>query len=247
MTAGPGQLFGLGPIGQAQVAKPEGGKGVVFEFEGIVPSFLETLGTGGIVPGAIGVIRCQDALALLADAVVGVAQIAQHQGLPLLGLRHIPRHGARSQDIKYQHAEVTGDGPAAFTHQGGHGHVVGFAAFAHGGDHVVGVVLQGVVGGRGRGGAAAVVVDAQAPADIEKAHGRPEPRQFDIDLPRFLERVFEYSDVVDLAADMEVQQAQIGQQARLAQGGNGAEDIGNREAELGPFAHRTAPTAGAAG
>ena len=200
-----------------------------------------------MIPGVIGVQRRSDALAFCANAVVGVAQIAQHQGFPFRQLRHIPRYGSGSQDIKHQHAEVTGDGTAAFTHQGGHGHVVGFAAFAHGGDHVVGVVLQGVVGGRGRGGAAAVVVDAQAAADIEKAHGRPEPRQFDIDLSRFLERIFEYGDVVDLAADMEVQQAQIGQQAGLAQGGDGAEDIGNREAELGPFANRTAPTAGAAG
>ena len=102
---------------------------------------------------------------------------------------------------------MAGDGAAAFADQGWHGDAIGFTTFPHRGHDVVGVVLEGVVGGGCRGRAAAVVIDAQAAAHIQEAHGGTELGQLDIDLPRFLEGVLQHRDVVDLAAHVEVKQA----------------------------------------
>ena len=62
--AGPGELFSPAAVGEAEVAEPECGKCVVFEFERIVPCFLQA----GHIGTAEGV-----------DALQGVAQVAHNQ------------------------------------------------------------------------------------------------------------------------------------------------------------------------
>ena len=182
-------MLGQAPLRQAQIAEAEGSQGVVLELEGVVPSLLQRLHTG--------LRRC--------DGGMGVAQVAQNQGFALQGRRHGAGQVAGAEHVEHQHREVAGQGPAAFAHQGGHGNAVGFAAFPHGGHHVVGVVLKGVVGGGGAGRAAAVVVDAQAPTHIQVAHGRPQFGELPVNLAGLLQRVLEHGDVVDLAAHVEVQ------------------------------------------
>jgi hypothetical protein len=137
----------------------------------------------------------------------GLAQVANDQWFALAGGGNGTRYRATAEHIEHQNREVAGDGAAALAHQGWHGDAIGFTTFPHRGHHVVGVVLQGVVGGGCRGRAAAVVIDAQAAAHIQVAHWRAELGQLDIDLARFLQGVFEHRDVVDLAAHMEVEQA----------------------------------------
>ena len=203
----------------------------MLELEGIVPGLLQGVGPP---------IR-------RLDGGVGVAQVAQDQGFALLGGRQGARQGAGPEHVEHQHREVAGEGPAAFAHQGGHGDAVGLAALLHRCHHVVGVVLQGVVGGGGTGGAAAVVVDAQAAPHVEIAHRRPQARQFGVDLASLLQGVFEHGDVVDLAADVEVQQAQLTEQVGGPQGLHAGEQIRHREPKLGPLPHRAAPAPRTAG
>ena len=65
-------------------------------------------------------------------------------------------------------------------------------------------------------GAAAVVVDPQASAHIQVAHRGAELVQLHVDAGCLLQGVFDDSDVVDLAAHMEVKQAQFPKEFRIA-------------------------------
>ena len=56
---------------------------------------------------------------------------------------------------------------------------------------------------------AAVVIDRETTAHVEEPHRGTESRQFHINLPGFLKRVLEHGDVVDLTADVEMEQPQI--------------------------------------
>ena len=142
---------------------------------------------------------------------------------------------------------MTGDRPAALAHQGGGLQAVGLAAFPNRGHHVVGVILQGVIGGGRRGRATAVVVDPQAAPHIQVAHRGAKTAQLHVELGGLLQGIFEHGDVIDLTAHVEMQQAQIRQQSRLAQRLHGGEQIGHRQAELGPLPHGTAPMTRATG
>ena len=82
---------------------------------------------------------------------------------------------------------------------------MGFATFPHRGHHVVGVVLQGVIGGGGGGGAAAVVIHPETATHIKETHGGAQASQLYVELTGLLQGVLEDGDVIDLAAHMEVQ------------------------------------------
>ena len=73
-------------------------------------------------------------------------------------------------------------------------------------DDVVGVFLQRVVDARFEIGLRAVVVDAQAAADVQVIQPRAGAAQFDVDARRFDHRALDLADVGDLAAQVEVQQ-----------------------------------------
>ncbi len=75
-------------------------------------------------------------------------------------------------------------------------------------DHVVGVFLQRVVDRRLEVGLRAVVVDAQAAADVEILHTRADAVQLDVDPGRLGQGVLDVADVGDLAAQVEVDQLQ---------------------------------------
>ena len=73
-------------------------------------------------------------------------------------------------------------------------------------DDVVGVFLQRVVDARFEIGLRAVVIDAQAAADVQIFQAGAGARQIDVNAHRFVHRALDLADVGDLAAQMEVQQ-----------------------------------------
>ena len=83
-------------------------------------------------------------------------------------------------------------------------------------DHVVGVFLQRVVDARFEIRLRAVVIDAQAAADVEIFQPRAAAGKFSINSPRFAKRRLDLADVDDLAALMVMQQLEaIGHAAAL--------------------------------
>ena len=75
-------------------------------------------------------------------------------------------------------------------------------------DDVVGVFLQRVVDARFEIGLRAVVVDAQAAADVQVLQAGAGARQVHVDADRFVHRALDLADVGDLAAQVEVQQVE---------------------------------------
>ena len=144
LGTGPAELFGHRPLIEADVAEAKGGEGVVAEFHRIVPGLLQKadVGIGLIIHGSGPGCRAGCAAAAHRFAPLAPVQAAGH-----------------GQHVEHQHGEMAGNRPAAFAHQGGHGDVVEDAAFPHRGHHIVGVVLQGVIGGCRGCGAATVVVN----------------------------------------------------------------------------------------
>ncbi len=71
-------------------------------------------------------------------------------------------------------------------------------------DDVVGVFLERVIDGRFEIGLRAVVVDAQAAADVEELDAGPHAVQLDIDACRLGQGVLDAADIGDLAAQVEM-------------------------------------------
>ncbi len=112
---------------------------------------------------------------------------------------------------------------------------------------VVGVFLQRVVGARFKVGLRAVVVDAEAAADVDVFETRPAAMELDVHAGRFVERLFDVADVRDLASEMEVQELEAVLHSLLLELVERAEDFGDRKAELRAVTARALPTAGALG
>src|SRR6185369_11417238 len=93
----------------------------------------------------------------------------------------------------------------------------------------------------------AVVVDPEAATDVQVSEGSAHPHQVDVDLGRLAQAVLDRADRGDLAAEVEVEQLQGVEEARLAQEGHGVEQVAPREAELRAVAARGLPVTRAAG
>ena len=113
-------------------------------------------------------------------------------------------------------------------------------------DHVVGVFLQRVVDRRLEVGLRAVVVDAEAAADVEVLDAGADAVQLDVDAGRLGQGVLDVADVGDLAAQVEVDQLQAVGHAALLEVLEGLQHLGERQAELGAVAGAGLPAAGAA-
>ena len=110
-----------------------------------------------------------------------------------------------AQNVEHQHAVIGGDGAAAFGNDDGmrdFGFVADVLNVMH---DVVGVFLQGVVDARLEVGLRAVVIDAEASADVHIIEARAGALQFDVDARGFDHGGFNLPDVGDLAAEMEMQ------------------------------------------
>jgi hypothetical protein len=79
LAAGPGELLGLGPLRQRQVAQAESRQCIVLELEGVVPGLLKTLRNPAVV-GVVAPFRPVASDGQGEDAFEGVTQVAQDQG-----------------------------------------------------------------------------------------------------------------------------------------------------------------------
>ena len=113
------------------------------------------------------------------------------------------RHAEHVED---QHAVVRDDRAAAFRHDRRvlHARVVAHRLDVI--DDVVGVFLERVVDARFEVGLRAVVVDAEAAADVEILEAGARLDELGVDAGRFVQRALDDADVRDLAAEVEVQQ-----------------------------------------
>src|SRR5262249_51115588 len=138
-------------------------------------------------------------------------------------------------------------GRTGFGNDGGVGHAGLVADALDAEHHVVGVFLQGVVDRRLEVGLRAVVVDAQAAADVQVADPGADPGQLDVNPRRLGQGALDAADVGDLAAEVEVDQLEAVGHVLLFQVLQGFEDLGQGQAELGAEAGTVAPAAGAPG
>src|SRR6185503_1168276 len=126
-------------------------------------------------------------------------------------------------------------------------HVGVVADVHHPVNDVAGVLAQRVVHRRLEVALAAVVVDAQAAADVEVAQAGAHAGELDVDVGELVDAVLDVLDVVDLAAHVAVQQLEAARHAALLEVLHGVDHLGDGETELAAVAGRLAPAAGTGG
>ena len=152
-----------------------------------------------------------------------------------------------AEDVEDQHRVVRDHGAAGLGDDVGVRDALAVAGLLDRGDDVVGVLLHRVVHRRVEVGLRAVVVDAEAAADVDVARLRAHLVQADEDAARLAQRVLVGADGGDLRADVEVQQLEAVEHVLGAQAVDGLDDLDRGEAELRAVAGRLDPLAGALG
>ena len=112
-------------------------------------------------------------------------------------------------------------------------------------DDVVGVLLERVVDARLEIGLRAVVVDAEAAADVEVLETGSGLDELGIDARRLVEGALDDADVRNLAAEVEVQELEAVLHPEHLELLEPAQDLGDGQAELGPEAPRPLPATAA--
>ena len=135
---------------------------------------------------------------------------------------------------------------ARLADEGGNRDVLGLADLAHVVDHVVRVLRDRVVHARFEHGTAAVVVDAQAAADVEDVDRAAVRAQLGVDPGALLDGVLDALDVGDLGADVEVHQPEGVEHVRRAEHLDRVEQLLRAQPELRASAARFLPLPGAA-
>ncbi len=162
-----------------------------------IPEQLLNLGTLGQIEAAINkLVQCL-ALEVLGTPVIGNQrrpgnglvegmEIANHSSSirgAVWGRCH--RNVVHAHHIKHQNRLVRDNRPPAFGYQGGGGGIVGLAGSQDGLNNGGGIVIQVIaLGGVGRG-LAAIVIDAQAAAQVKVLHVGTHFGQLDKHLGRF--------------------------------------------------------------
>ena len=154
---------------------------------------------------------------------------------------------APAEHVEDQHAVVGDHGPAGFADDRGVLDARLVADFLDVEDDVVGVFLKAVVDAGAEVGLGAVVVDAEAAADVDVLEARAEALQFGVDADQLDDGVLDVADVVDLAAEVEVEQVEAVAHAVVAEVFQGVDDFADEQAELGAHAAGLFPAAGALG
>ena len=217
----PEQTVGRGAFFEAQVAEAEASVGFFALLLGVMVA-LERVELTLVLP---------DGLEFL-DQLVGLAL----GGFDLAFVAGDAVDGFEDQD------RVRGDeGAAGFRDDVRELHFALFADLFDVGDHVTGVDFHAVVHGRLVGRAAAVVVDAQAAADVEETHREAHALQFAVEAGGFDHGLLDRADVGDLRADVEVDEAEGVLHLRLGEALGDLDDLGGREAELGVLAGAVGP------
>ena len=179
---------------QTDISQPEGCKSILSKFNRIIPSLLKQRG--------IRRIHC-------ANLLEGFPQIGDGKRFIALLSRFAIGRATGAEHIENQHGKMTGQSATAFAHQGWHWHAERHAALPDRCDDVIGVVLKRIIRRCRARRAAAVVVDAEASANVEETHWGSEASEFDVDLSSLLQGVLQHGDVIDLTADVEMQQPKV--------------------------------------
>ena len=122
------------------------------------------------------------------------------------------------------------------------------ARIAHAGNavhHVAGVLVERVVHGRGEIGAAAVVVDAQAPTHVDVLQPRAHEFQLRVHVRELVDCILDAADVLQLAARVAMHELQAIEHVALLEHVEQLEDLGDEESELRLLAGGGAPASGA--
>ena len=110
---------------------------------------------------------------------------------------------------------------------------------------VAGVLVHRVVHRRFEVGAAAVVVDAQAAADVDVFQTGAHQLELRVHVRELVDRVLDAADVLQLAARMTVHQLQAVEHVVSSQRLHQLENFGDEQAELRFLTSRVAPAPGA--
>src|SRR5688572_9957630 len=203
----------------------------------------------GLLAGLLGVVPALHQAAL-ADGRVRVVEVLDRlrQAAPARPLGHAEQVEARgAEHIEQEHAVVRRDRAPGLAQD----HRVGQAArVADAGDpvdHVVRILAQRVVRGRLEVRARAVVVDAEAAADVDVLEPGAEARELRVHHRELVDRVLDAADVVKLGARVAMHELQAVEHAVRAEYLDDLEHLGREQAELGAVARRLAPAAGPLG
>jgi hypothetical protein len=151
----------------------------------------------------------------------------------------------RPSDVEYQQAVVRGDRAPGLADDHRVRHVARVADALDAVHDVARVFVERVVHRGFEVGAAAVVVDAEAAADIDVLQAGAHELEFRIDVRELVDRVLDAADVLQLAARMAVHELQAIEHVALLQQRIQIEDLADEQPELGFLARRLAPAAGA--
>src|SRR5262245_38283698 len=180
---------------------------------------------------------------LLFQIVIGAEKLGYLLGGVLgdLGGHFVAIEIGHAQYVEDQHAVVGDHGPPGLRDDGRVRHAGLVADALDAEDDVVGVLLQGVVDRRLEIGLRAVVINAEAAADVDVLDARSGPVQLGVDACDLGQGTLDAADVGDLAAEVEVDQLQAVAQVSLLEVFQRLQCLGQGQAELGPIAGTGAP------
>src|SRR5271156_4784187 len=149
------------------------------------------------------------------------------------------------QDVEHQQAMLRGDSAPRLADDHRVRYVARIADALDTVHHVARVLVQGVVHRRFVVGTAAVVVDAEAAADVDELQARAHELELRVYMGELIDRVFDAADVLQLAAGVAVHELQTIEHVALLQERVQVEDLAHKQAELRLLAGRIAPAPGA--
>ena len=224
----PEEDLALGPILERQVAEVEEREELLLVLDRVVVALAEGLRVDGLVDGREllqdGRVRVRHAhTAALFDAVGDV------------------------EDVRHEDRVVRGHGAAGLGHEHGRGYLLLVADLLDRVDHVIGVLLHGIVHGRVERRFRAVVVHAEAAAEVQVLDRDVLRPQLRVHAAGFADRLLDLADVGDLRADVKVQHDQTIEHLAGLEDLDRLEHLGRGEAELGRLAAGFGPLSRAAG
>ena len=222
----PIKRFDFGLVGQIEQAEGEHVVGFFAPFRGVVKG-LQHVEAGQVFSD--------------------VQQIA-HQCVLLLAIFNggaSPDFFDGAKSFNNKNAVVGDDGPTAFTDDLRVRHLLLVAYFADEKHHVIGIFLQGVVGRAVGSRPAAVIINTQAPSDIDGLDCKTHFVKLGVKPGRFLHGLFDRQNIRHLRTDVEMKQLETMLHFFRAQNFGGGEKFGGVQAEFGIFPSALGPFAGA--
>ncbi len=191
------------------------------------------------------VIRLQ--LVQLKQVITDVDQLLHQRGIGLsaFGAFGQPAFFDRAENLHNQHAVMGDNCAATLADDVRVRHFLGVADIGDVINDVVGIFLEGVVGGAVEGGPAAIVIHAQTAADVEVFDVKPHLVELGVKPRSFLDGFLDNENVRHLRADMEMQQLEAVGEAFCFEHFRGGQQLGGAQTELGVFTGALRPFAGA--